>query len=394
MDPYGNSDSERGLAEELKAIYHHFHEYPELGFQEEQTRVFIADYLEGLGFQVDKQIAKTGLVAVLKGNEPGPSIAWRADMDALPIMEETGLSYCSTNQGIMHACGHDVHMTCALGAAKIIAEEESFPGSVILIFQPAEEINAGAKTMIDDGLFERYKIDMIFGLHNQPDTPSGKVAIKEGGLMAAVDRVEISIKGKGGHGGVPHRNVDPVLATASVIMNLQSIVSRNVDPLDTAVISLGTLHGGTANNIIPDSIEMTGTVRTFNPETRKRMESSIRRVVENSASAFGCKGEVDYIYQLPAVTNPPELSKLVYEAAAEMIGENNIVDPTPSTGGEDFSLFQERVPGCFFWLGVGNPDKGAIHPWHSPLFRIDEDSLIIGARVAAEIIRRARKELS
>lgn len=388
-------DMDRDLHEQLVDLFRNFHQYPELSFKEEKTSGFISRFLGDLGFMVTENMGQTGIVAVLEGAGPGPAIAIRADMDALPIKEETGLSYSSRTEGIMHACGHDVHMTCALGAATILAKEkDSMKGSLVMIFQPAEEINLGAKAMIEEGLFEKFRIHMIFGLHNQPDVPSGRVAIREGGLMAAVDRIEISISGKGGHGGVPHRNIDPIVAAGSVIMNLQSIVSRNVNPLDAAVISLGTLHGGTANNVVPDCIEMTGTVRTFDPEVRKMMEPKIRQVVENSAAAFGCRGALNYIYQLPAVMNPPIPTRIVHDAASRVIGENNIVHPIPSTGGEDFSLFQEKVPGCFFWLGVGNPDKGAVHPWHSPKFTIDEDALMIGAEVLAETVRQAMEHLS
>lgn len=388
-------DREKGLHDRLIELFRNFHQHPELSFQEGKTASFISGSLRDLGFRVTEKIGQTGIVAVLEGKKPGPVIALRTDMDALPIEEETGLSYGSRIEGRMHACGHDVHMTCALGAAMILSKETNeMKGSLVLIFQPAEEINLGAKAMIEDGLFEKFSIDMIFGLHNQPDIPSGKIALREGGLMAAVDRIEISITGKGGHGGVPHRNIDPIVATGSVIMNLQSIVSRNVNPLDAAVISLGTLQGGTANNVIPDRIEMTGTVRTFEPEVRNMMEPQIRQVVENSAAAFGCRGILNYIYQLPAVINPPEPTRIVHTAASKVVGENNVVDPTPSTGGEDFSLFQEKVAGCFFWLGVGNPDKGAVHPWHSPKFTIDEDALIIGAKVLAETVRQAMEQLS
>jgi len=380
---------------ELEEIYHEFHKTPELGFKEKNTSEKIAKYLEELGFSVTRRVAGTGVVATLNGENEKPAIAIRADMDALPIREQTELPFKSEKDGIMHACGHDVHTTCALGAGKILASnKDSLKGQVILIFQPAEELNLGAKEMIKEGIFEKFPTDMIFGLHNHPEIPCGSVAIKEGPLMAAVDRIEISITGKGGHGGLPHRNTDPLVATASVILNLQSIVSRNVNPLDSAVVSLGTIQGGTANNVIPDSITLTGTVRSFNKKVRSGMESRIRRIVENTANAFGCKGKLDYIYQLPPVLNPPSPTNILYNATLEILGEENIVQPIPSTGGEDFAIFQEKIPGCFFWLGTGNPSKGAVHPWHSPLFRIDEDSLSTGATVLARAVTMAMETLS
>jgi len=387
--------TETTLQEELQNLYHFFHLNPETGFEEINTGKKISEYLKDLGFYVTEGVGKTGLVAILKGKKDSPAIAIRADMDALPITEMTDLPFKSKTEGLMHACGHDVHITCALGAAKILSTlKNSLEGSVVMVFQPAEELNQGAKEMVKDGLFERFPTDMIFGLHNHPEIPCGKVAIKEGPLMAAVDRIEISIKGKGGHGGLPHRDIDPIVATASAIMNLQTIVSRNIDPLGSAVVSLGTINGGTANNVIPDSIELTGTVRTFDPEIRNSMETRIRQIVENTATALGCTGKLNYIYQLPPVINPERPTEILRNSVEEVLSEDNIVDPVPSTGGEDFSIFQEKVPGCFFWLGSGNPEKGAVHPWHSPLFRIDEDCLVIGAATLAQTVINAIKELS
>lgn len=390
-----NNGSKGNLDDKLAEIFHNLHRHPELSFKEEKTSSFIAGYLRNLGYEVTEGIARTGVIGTLKGKKAGPVVALRADMDALPVTEETGLPYRSENKGVMHACGHDVHITCALGAAGILAKKkDDMNGTAVLIFQPAEEINLGAKEVAASGIFEKEHIDLIFGLHNQPEVPAGKIAIKEGPLMAAVDRIEITVTGKGGHGGIPHRNIDPVVATGSVITGLQSIVSRNVNPLEAAVISIGTLHGGTANNVIPDSVEMTGTVRTFTPEVRAMMEPKIKQIVENCAAAFGCKGKAKYIYELPAVINPPLPTGIVRSAASKIVGDENIVEPTPTTGGEDFAVFQEKVPGCFFWLGVGNPDKGAVHPWHSPQFTIDEKALAIGTEVMAETVLEALRRLS
>lgn len=382
------------LQEELTDLFHDFHNNPELSFEETETARKISLYLQKLGFIVTERVGRTGLTARLEGNQPGPNIAIRADIDGLPIQEETGLPYASATDGKMHACGHDVHITCALGAAKLLAaQKSSLKGSVTMIFQPAEEINVGAKEMVREGVLETNGIDMIFGLHNHPEIPVGKIALKEGPLMAAVDRIEITITGKGGHGGLPHRDIDPIVGTASMIMNLQTIVSRNINPLDSAVISLGTIHGGTRNNVIPDKVELTGTVRTFAPEVRNNIEEKIRRIVENTAATLMCNGELTYIYELPPVINPAIPKGIVARAIEAIVDKEAIVEPTPSTGGEDFSIFQEKVPGCFFWLGVGNPEIGAIHPWHSPKFIIDERSLPIGAGVLANSALLAMEEL-
>lgn len=382
------------MQDELSELFHVFHMHPELSFEENETASRISLYLQKLGFSVTECVGKTGLTARLEGNRPGPNIAIRADIDALPITEKTGLPYASTADGRMHACGHDVHTTCALGAAKLLAEQNSsLRGSVTMIFQPAEEINLGAKEMVREGVLEKNDIDMIFGLHNHPEVPVGKIALKEGPLMAAVDRIEITVTGKGGHGGLPHRDIDPIVASAAMIMNLQTIVSRNINPLDSAVISLGTINGGTRNNVIPDKVELTGTVRTFAPEVRNSMEQQIRRIVENTAATLMCRGELTYIYELPAVINPSIPEKIVEKAIQAVAGKDAIVAPTPSTGGEDFSIYQEKVPGCFFWLGVGNPDIGAVHPWHSPRFIIDERALPLGAGVLANSALLAMEQL-
>lgn len=375
------------IQDELSELFHVFHMHPELSFEERETARRISVYMKELGYSVSEGVGKTGVTARLEGDKPGPNIAIRADIDALPITEETGLPYSSNVDGKMHACGHDVHITCALGAAKLLAEQKSsLKGTITMIFQPAEEINLGAKVMVREGVLEKNSIDMIFGLHNHPEIPVGKIALKEGPLMAAVDRIEITITGKGGHGGLPHRDIDPILASAAMIMNLQTIVSRSINPLESAVISLGTINGGTRNNVIPDKVELTGTVRTFAPEVRNSMEEKIRRIVENTAVTLMCRGELAYIYELPAVINPAIPEQIVEKAVRAVAGNDAIVAPTPSTGGEDFSIYQEKVPGCFFWLGVGNPKKGAIHPWHSPRFRIDERALPLGAGVLANSV--------
>ncbi|WP_286953401.1 MULTISPECIES: M20 metallopeptidase family protein [Aminobacterium] len=372
------------IFEELQHLYRDFHRHPELSFKEKDTSEKIAAYMENLGCTVQKNVAGTGVVALLMGAKKGPTVAIRADIDALPVEEKSGLPYKSIYEGLMHACGHDVHITCALGAAKILASlKNDLQGTVKFIFQPAEEINAGAKAMVEEGVLENPHVSMIFGLHNHPEIPVGKVALKEGPLMASVDTTFVTIKGRGGHGAFPHKDIDPIVAAASIIMSLQTIVSRNVDPQHSAVVSFGTIHGGTANNVIPDEVKLTGTVRTFDPHIRESMEPWMRRVIEHAAASLGCTADFYYRQDLPAVMNHPEAAALGMRAIEEIIGKEGIVIPVPSMGGEDFAIFQEKVPGCFFWLGVGNPDIDAIHPWHSPRFKADEGALSIGAGVLA-----------
>lgn len=388
-------DESRALQQHLSEIRRDLHRHPELSFKEVRTARKIADYLSSLGYEVTTGVAQTGVIGILSGCSEGPTIAIRADIDALPVTELTGAPYASEIPGVMHACGHDVHTTCALGASRLLANHRGeLKGKVKVVFQPAEEINAGAKELIKSGILENPKVDMIFGLHNHPEVPAGKVAIKEGPLMAAVDTIKISVTGKGGHGALPHRNIDPVVASAAIIINLQTVVSRNVDPQEPAVVTIGTIHGGTANNVIPDTVEMTGTVRTFNPAVREKMEGWLRRVVEGTAQSLGSKAELYYRYDLPPVLNHPEATSIAKKAISLIAGEEGIVVPVPSMGGEDFALFQEKVPGCFFWLGVGNSERGIVHPWHSPLFDVDESALPVGAGVLAQCVLLAAERLS
>jgi len=375
------------LSQHLSEIRREFHRHPELSFKEVKTAEKIARYLEALGYQVESGVGGTGVIGLLNGNSDGPTAAIRADMDALPVSEETGAAYASEIPGAMHACGHDVHMACALGASRLIAEHRSeLKGKVKVVFQPAEEVGAGAKALIESGVLENPHVDMMFGLHNHPEVPVGKVAVKEGPLMAAVDTIKVTVSGRGGHGALPHRNVDPIVASAAIITNLQTVVSRNVDPQEPAVVTIGTIHGGTANNIIPDKVEMTGTVRTFNPAVRAKMEEWLRRIVESTAAALGAKGELCYRYEIPPVLNNAEATAILRKAVVSIVGREGIVTPVPSMGGEDFAVFQEKVPGCFFWLGVGNLEKGIVHPWHSPHFDVDESALPIGAGVLAQSV--------
>lgn len=371
-----------GLAERLTEIRRDFHRNPELSFQEFRTAGAIAEILRGLGLQVREKVGGTGVVGLLKGANPGPTIAIRADIDALPILELAEVPFRSRNEGVMHACGHDVHAACGLGAAMLATRvRDRLRGDLLFLFQPAEEKNLGAKAMVEEGVMSDPRVDMIFGLHNHPEVPAGRIAVKEGALMAAVDTIFVKITGKGGHGALPHRDIDPIVAASSVVMNVQTIVSRNVEPSSPAVVSFGSIRGGEANNVIPDCVELSGTVRSYDPATRDLVERRLREMVEASAAALGCRGELTYRRDLPPVLNDPLATCFARSAVESLIGAEGVVDPVPSMGGEDFAVFMERAPGCFLWLGVGNADIGAIHPWHSPLFMADERALPLGAAV-------------
>ncbi|WP_353095768.1 M20 family metallopeptidase [Tissierella praeacuta] len=381
--------------EELKRLYEKeviefrrdLHMYPELSFKEYKTTEKIKEKLVSLGIEILDLGIETGVVGLLRGKESGPTIALRGDIDGLPIQELNDIPYKSKIDGIMHACGHDFHTSSVIGAAIILSNiKDKLQGNVIFVFQPAEEVNKGAKLMVEKGLFTDVKADLIFGLHNNPEIPWGKIAIKKGGLMAAVDTIRIRVKGKGGHGGIPNATRDPIIAASAMVMNLQTIISRNISPLDSAVISIGTFNAGTANNVISELVEMSGTVRSFNPYVREMLPKRIKEVLEYTAKAYMVEVELDYIFDLPAVFNDDELTKLAYNATKEIVGDEGIIDPIPSMGGEDFSIFTEKIPGFFFWLGVGNKGKDMNYVWHNPRFDGDDRAIIIASVVMSNMV--------
>lgn len=373
--------------DELIEFRRDLHMHPELSFKEFRTTEKIKEKLVSLGIEIIDIGLETGVVGLLRGRVDGPTIALRGDIDALPIQELNDIPYKSKTDGVMHACGHDIHTTSVIGAAIILSGiKEELEGNVMFVFQPAEEINKGAKLMVEKGLFTKVKADLIFGLHNNPEIPWGKIAIKKDGLMAAVDTLRIKVKGKGGHGAIPNATRDPIIAAAAMLMSLQTIVSRNVSPLDSAVISIGTFHSGTANNVISELVEMSGTVRSFSPEVREMLQERIKAVLESTAKAFMVDVELEYIIDLPAVFNSEELTKLAYDATKEIVGVEGIFDPTPSMGGEDFSIFTEKIPGFFFWLGVENKEKGMNHVWHNPRFDGDDRAIINASSVMSNMV--------
>lgn len=389
MDKYKELMEQAGrIGPELVGVRRDLHRHPELSFQESRTASLVADHLRQLGMTVRAGVGGHGVVADLKGEHGGPTVALRADMDALPILEETGLEFASATPGVMHACGHDIHTTVLLGAAKLIAAKRAeLRGTVRFIFQSAEEILAGAKAMIEQGVMDG--VDEIYGLHNLPSLPAGTIGLKTGVLMGSIDRLEIRVDGKGGHGGYPETCFDPIVASSAVVMALQTAVSREAPPTKGVVVSIGTIHAGTANNIIPDYVELTGTVRNLDASWRETMPATIARIVEDTSRAYRCSGKVDYIEQVPPVLNDETLTGFVAEVSDGMLGRHNRSEPVPMTYGEDFAEYLRFAQGCFFWLGSGpREDAERAAGLHSPRFNPDESCIPVGAAMLAGIALR------
>ncbi|MET3857464.1 M20 aminoacylase family protein [Rhizobium sp. OAE497] len=364
--PPGHDRVEQGIAsflDEFVALRHDLHQYPELAFREHRTSKLIASRLASWGYEVEHGIAGTGIVATLTKGNGNKKVAIRADMDALPIEEATGIAYSSSNPGVMHACGHDGHTTILLAAARYLAESGRFDGTLRLIFQPAEEIGAGARKMIAEGLFDRFPVDAVFGLHNWPGVPSGHFGFVANAAMASVDQAVIRIVGKGGHGAEPHRGVDPVLASASFITALQSVVSRNVDPQEMAVVTVGSIHGGSASNVIPESVELKLTMRAYSESVRERLETRIPALARAQAESFGAVAEVDYRRGFPALINHADETAFAKSVAIRAFDRSVTEDDfRPRTASEDFAFMLQETPGSY--LFVGNGDSAPLHSAH------------------------------
>ena len=394
------ADLTRQIAEKyrdrLTETLDRLHRMPELSRQEHETSRFIAGYLRELGIGITDIGQETGVVGILNGAKPGPCVALRCDIDALPVTETSSNPVHSENPGVMHACGHDMHITSLLGAASVLAElKNEIRGSVKFIFQPAEEINYGAQHMISCGVLEDPRVDAVYSLHNSPEIPTGTVAVKRGPIMAGLFTIIIKVHGKGGHGGIPHRNIDPVVCSAAIIQNLQTIVSRNVSPTDSGVISICSIHtpGAAVSNVVPDSVEMHGTVRFYREETGKMMEERIRAVLEHTAAAYGCTAELSVIQNMPATDNRPLPGQAdLYPIALDCVKAIGAIaaDPEPSGGADDFAYYRighdghSGVPSFFYWLGIRNEALDCIYSWHSPNYRVDPDAAVIGAALLAE----------
>lgn len=376
----------RKLEHELTAFRRDLHRFPELSHAEVRTAGKVANRLRELSLSVNTGVGGYGVTADLIGKFPGPKIALRADMDALPIQEETNLNFASEIPGVMHACGHDVHTTALLGAAILLSGlRDRLAGSVRFIFQPAEETLTGARGMLEEGVLR--DVDEIYGLHTWPTLPAGKLAGKAGPLHAATDRMEVVISGKGGHGSMPEQCHDPIVATAAVILGLHTLVSREMAPFEPAVVSIGSIHGGSANNVIPSTVTLTGTIRTYSDAARGQMPERIQRMATQVAAGYRCQAQVKYMNQVPAVVNDEACLLHARRSIEQLIGVENWVEAQPSMGGEDFALYQLHVPGCFFWLGTGSQDTAdPAYGLHSPLFVVDESCLVWGAAAFASLI--------
>ncbi len=363
------------LCDDVISIRRDLHMHPELGFQEHRTAAVVADRLRALGFEVHEHIGGTGVVGVIRGVHPGRTIMLRADMDALPIAEERTHSYRSQAEGRMHACGHDGHVAVLLGAAALISDRrDEVAGTVCLVFQPAEEGLGGAKVMIEDGLFERFKIERAYGLHLSTKYPTGVLGFREGPMYASSDSIEIDVTGVGGHGSAPHDAIDPIYAAATFITSVQQIVSRQVDPLEPAVVTIGSIHAGTTHNVIPRQCRMLGTVRAFSDDVRQAMPQRIERVLKACCEASGATYDYTYLWRYPVTANDAAQTQYARALATEIAGDGMIVDAAQLMGAEDFSFFAQRVPACFYTLGASSSPETS-HPHHSSLFDIDEAAL-------------------
>ena len=367
------------LHDEMTEWRRDIHQHPELKFEENRTSDLVAAKLEEFGIEIHRGLAKTGVVGTIRNGE-GPSIGLRADMDALPLEEKNTFKHASSNPGKMHACGHDGHTAMLLGAAKHLAASKNFKGTVNLIFQPAEEGGGGGELMIKEGLFEMFPVDSVYGLHNWPGMPAGTFGVGSGPIMAAADMFDLTINGRGGHAAFPDQCIDPIVVASQVVSALQTITSRNTHPVDSVVISVTQIHAGDAYNVIPDSVRMHGTVRTFQTETRDKIPSSMLRVAEGVCAAYGTTCELNYMSGYPTTINSVPETEISAKAVVDLLGEDKIIlNPTPSMGAEDFSYMLEARPGCYVWLGIG-PGKGeAGCMLHSSRYDFNDDVLPTGA---------------
>jgi len=398
----GKNPIDKAISKNLNTIIdlrHQIHQYPELGNREYKTAKLVAEHLRSLGIEVETDIAYTGVVGVLKGNKPGPVVAVRADMDALPVTEETDLPFKSTVKttyldkevGVMHACGHDIHTSVQLGVASVLASmKRSLPGTVKFIFQPAEEgpppgEEGGADLMLKEGVFDNPKPSAVFGLHTHAALAVGELGLTIGPAMAAVDQFIITIKGKQSHGAYPHKSVDPIIMATEVVTAFQTIRSRSLSPLEPSVVTVGIIRGGERFNIIPEEVHLEGTVRTYNLEVQDMVEKRMNKILEGITLAYGGSFELNYDRGTPATINDPELCKQMIPTLERVVGKDNLKMMDPVMGGEDFALFANEVPGIYYRLGVVKP--GTTSGWiHTPTFRADDSCLEVGIRAMSNMV--------
>jgi hippurate hydrolase len=378
---------------ELVAIRHDIHRHPEVGFEEHRTAKLVADRLRDWGVEVTEGIAKTGVVGTVKGNRPGQrAIGLRADLDALHIREATGRNYASEVPGKMHACGHDGHTTMLLGAARYLSAHRDFAGSVHFIFQPAEEGLGGGKVMVEEGLFDRFPVDAVYGMHNHPGLAVGKFATRAGPFLAASDTWTVTFRGSGGHGGAgAHLATDPTIPQAHFVLALQTIVGRNVPAIDTAVISVGSIDGGDRNspNIIPSEMVIAGTARSYKPAIRDLIEKRLGELAHSLAAAYGCTAEVDYLRRYPPLATHVEQTTISVEVASDLVGAENVTDKAPQmTGSEDFAFMLQAKPGGFMIIGNGVEADGSYHNVHTPRYDFNDDIITLGANYWVSLVQK------
>lgn len=380
------------LLGEVKQWRQQIHSQPELGFKEFKTSSFIVDKLQSFGMEVHQGLGGTGVVGVLK-NGSGPTIGIRADIDALPIKEQNDIEHKSTHENCMHACGHDGHTSVLLGTAKHLSQHRDFNGTIYFIFQPAEEVLGGAKAMIDDGLFDKFPMDAVYGLHNWPGLPVGEIAVNNGPMMASFDTFEITLTGKGTHAAMPHLGADPIAAGAALITNIQSIVSRRISPLKSGVISVTQMNSGDTTNVIPDYAILKGTVRSFDMDVRQSMQDMLTKMVATLPPLYGVTGEMDYHIRYPVTTNDSQAYLEIKEAATKVLGADKVnTDVEPSMASEDFSFMSQVVKGAYFWLGVdgNNPSK----PLHNAAYDFNDDAIETGIKVWVSLVESQLPKIS
>ncbi|WP_024302261.1 M20 aminoacylase family protein [Pseudogulbenkiania sp. MAI-1] len=377
----------RAIEQEMIVLRRQIHAHPELGFEEFATSDLVTECLTAWGYEVHRGLGGTGVVATLRHGTGGKRLGLRADMDALPIVEATGLPYASRHHGKMHACGHDGHTATLLAAARYLADTRCFNGTLNLIFQPAEEGLAGAKKMLEDGLFQRFPCDAVFAMHNMPGFPTGRFGFLPGAFMASSDTVVIRIFGNGGHGAMPHKAVDPVVVCAALTMALQSVVARNVPPLEMAIVTVGAILAGQAPNVIPDSAEMRLSVRSLHPEVRDLLQQRITTLAQAQAESFGARAEVDYRRGYPVLVNSPEETALARDVAHDWLGEAGLIEHmVPLTGSEDFAFLLQQCPGCYLIIGNGDGEGGCMV--HNPGYDFNDACLPLGASYWVKLAER------